>query len=96
MIIINIFSFMCLYFYYKFFIHVSFLRPTAIKNNGEEEDLSFKLIALLLADNKLNEASIKLHNILKKDKKTIAKLFEIYPQAKDIQEIVDIIAQYKD
>ena len=68
----------------------------AIKNNGEEEDLSFRLIAFLLADNKLNEASIKLHNILKKDKKTITKLFEIYPQAKDIQEIVDIIAQYKD
>ena len=69
---------------------------TAIKNNGEEEDLSFRLIALLLADNKLNEASIKLHHILRKDKKTITKLFEIYPQARDIQEIVDIIAQYKD
>ena len=53
-------------------------------------------ITYALADNKLNEASIKLHHILKKDKKTITKLFEIYPQAKDIQEIVDIIAQYKD
>ena len=69
---------------------------TAIENNGDQQELNFRLIAFLIADNKLNEASIKLHNILSKDKKTIAKLFEIYPQAKEIQEIVDIIAQYKD
>ena len=65
-------------------------------SDGEEEDLSFRLIAFLIADNKINEATIKLHSILKKDKKVIKKLFEIYPQAKEIQEIVDIIAQYKD
>ena len=68
----------------------------AIKNNGEETDLDFNLIAYLLADNKINEATIKLHNILKKDNKVFKKLFEIYPQAREIQEIVDIIALYKD
>ena len=68
----------------------------AIKNNGEETDLDFNLIAYLLADNKINEATLKLHNILKKDKKVFKKLFEIYPQAREIQEIVDIIALYKD
>ena len=72
------------------------MKCLAIENNGDQQELNFRLIAFLIADNKLNEASIKLHNILSKDKKTIAKLFEIYPQAKEIQEIVDIIAQYKD
>ena len=68
----------------------------AIQNNQDETELNFKLIAFLIAENKINEATIKLHTILKKDNKVFKKLFEIYPEAKEIQEIVDIIALYKD
>ena len=68
----------------------------AIQNNQDQTELNFKLIAFLIAENKINEATIKLHTILKKDNKVFKKLFEIYPEAKEIQEIVDIIALYKD
>ena len=69
---------------------------TAINNNSDEnDDLHFRLIAMLIADNKLTEAKNKLHLILQKDTKTASRLYEIYPQAKEIKEIVDIIALYK-
>ncbi len=69
---------------------------TAINNNADENgDLHFRLIAMLIADNKLSEAKNKLHNLLQKDNKTVSRLYEIYPKANEIKEIVDIIALYK-
>ena len=69
---------------------------SAINNNSDENgDLHYRLIAMLIADNKLSEAKNKLHHLLQKDTKTVTRLYEIYPQAKEIKEIVDIIALYK-
>ena len=75
--------------------HANMFTDKEHEKKDDEGDLNIRLIAMLLADNNFKEAKNKLHHILQKDTKTAKRLFEIYPQAKEIKEIVDIIALYK-
>lgn len=71
------------------------LLKDAIALNGNQEDLQYRLVAYQISVGDNENAKINLRKALSTNYKGHEKLFEFYPQAKDITEIVDIIADYK-
>jgi len=64
------------------------------KTNNESE-LQFRLVAYLIENDKIDLAKSILRSALKKDSKGYRSLYEFYPKAQQIQEIVNIIAREK-
>ena len=71
------------------------LLKDAIALNGDQEELQYRLVAYQISVGDSENAKINLRKALSTNYKGHEKLFEFYPQAKDITEIVDIIADYK-
>jgi len=71
------------------------LLKDAIALNGDQEELQYRLVAYQISVGDSENAKINLRKALSANYKGHEKLFEFYPQAKDITEIVDIIADYK-
>jgi len=71
------------------------LLKDAIELNGNQEDLQYRLVAYQISVGDNENAKINLRKALSTNYNGHEKLFEFYPQAKDITEIVDIIADYK-
>lgn len=71
------------------------LLKDAIALNGSQEDLQYRLVAYQISVGDNENAKINLRKALSENYSGHEKLFEFYPQAKNITEIVDIIADYK-
>lgn len=71
------------------------LLKDAIALNGDQEELQYRLVAYQISVGDNENAKINLRKALSVNYKGHEKLFEFYPQVKDITEIVDIIATYK-
>jgi len=67
----------------------------ALSHNSNDEDLQYRLVAYQISVGDTKAARENLKKALKTNYQAHEKLFEFYPQARDITEIVDIIANYK-
>ncbi len=68
----------------------------AIKKNNNEPDLQLRLVAMHISDGNISEAKTGLVQLQDAEKSSCEKLFEIYPDAKKIPEIINVINHYKD
>jgi tetratricopeptide (TPR) repeat protein len=68
----------------------------AIKKNTGEPDLQLRLVAMQISAGNISDARNRLVQLQDTEKSSCEKLFEIYPEAKDIPEINNIINHYKD
>lgn len=67
----------------------------ALSFHSDDEDLQYRLIAYQISVGETDKARENLKKALKSNYQAHEKLFEFYPQARNITEIVDIIANYK-
>ena len=67
----------------------------AIITNKGDQDLKLRLIAMQIASGKIADAKSKLIDFQKNENSSIQKLFEIYPEIKNIPEIIDVIKKEK-
>ena len=67
----------------------------AIITNKGDQDLKLRLIAMQIASGKIADARSKLIDFQKNENSSIQKLFEIYPEIKNIPEIIDVIKKEK-
>ena len=67
----------------------------AIITNKGDQDLKLRLIAMQIASGKIDDAKSKLIDFQKNENSSIQKLFEIYPEIKNIPEIIDVIKKEK-
>ena len=67
----------------------------AIITNKGDQDLKLRLIAMQIASGKIADAKSKLIDFQKNENSSIQKLFEIYPEIKNIPEIIDVIKKDK-
>ena len=65
----------------------------AIITNKGDQDLKLRLIAMQIASGKIADA--KSSWLISKNENSSLKLFEIYPEIKNIPEIVDVIKKEK-
>jgi len=67
----------------------------AIKNNSDQLDLQLRLVAMQISAGKLIDAKKGLMHLQNAQKSSCEKLFDIYPEAKNIPEIINVIKLYK-
>ena len=67
----------------------------AIITNKGDQDLKLRLIAMQIASGKIADAKSKLIDFQKNENSSIQKLFEIYPEIKNIPEIIEVIKKGK-
>ena len=68
----------------------------AITKNNNEPDLQLRLVAMQISAGKIIEAKKGLMQLQDVEKISCEKLFDIYPEAKNIPEITKVINVYKD
>ena len=67
----------------------------AIVTNKGDQDLKLRLIAMQIASGKIADAKSKLIDFQQNENSSIQKLFEIYPEIKNIPEIIEVIKKEK-
>ena len=67
----------------------------AILTNKGDQDLKLRLIAMQIASGKIADAKSKLIDFQQNENSSIQKLFEIYPEIKNIPEIIEVIKKEK-
>ncbi len=68
----------------------------AIKKNSDEPDLQLRLVAMQISDGNISDAKTGLAQLQNLEKSSCEKLLEIYPDAKNIPEIINVINRYND